>query len=96
MSVLKSKDGKNLILNCKCGCDEAVRFQVDKEDYDMYVILSYMNGSFYRDQGETFWRVFYKKIRKILSIVRNKDFYHNEVILTKDDWQEFKEYINSI
>lgn len=92
MAVLKSKDGKELIVSCKCGCDEGVRIQIDKEDYDMYAILTYLSGHFYTEQGGL-WR---KKLKKIWAIIRNKDFYYSDIIMTKDDFAEFKEYINSI
>lgn len=96
MAVFKSRDDKELIISCKCGCDEGIRFQIDKDDYDMYSVVTYLSGNFYAEQGETFWRVLCKKLKKIWAVIRNKDFYYSEIIMTKDDFTEFKEYINSI
>ena len=96
MSVLKNKDGTELLVDCQCGCDEGIRFRIDKEDFDYYCFMSYTNGKFYAEQGETFWWVFYKKLKKIWAIIRNKDFYYSEFTMTKDEFEEFKEYINSI
>ena len=95
MPVLKSKDEKNLIINCCCSCDEGIRFQVDKEDCDMYVVASYMSGNFYKEQAGC-CKMFKEKMKKIWKIIRNKDFYYSEVCMTKEDFKEFKEYINSI
>lgn len=95
MAVLKSKDEKNLVVTCKCGCDEAVRLQIDKEDYDYYCMVSFMNGNFYAEQYGCL-QVFCKKIKKIWAIIRNKDYYYSDIIMTKDEFEEFKEYINSI
>ena len=58
--------------------------------------MTYTNGNFYHAQGETMFRVFYKKLEKILAIIRNKDFYYSDIIMTKDEFNEFREYINSI
>jgi hypothetical protein len=96
MAVLKSNDNTNLIISCKCGCDEGIRFQIDKDDYDMYNIMTYLNGRFYAEQCETFWQVLCKKLKKICAVIRNKDFYYSEIVMTKDDFVEFKEYVNSI
>lgn len=96
MAALKNKDGTELYIDCNCGCDEGIRFKVDKEDCDYYCFMTYTNGNFYREQGETTWRVFYKKLEKILAIIRNKDFYYSDIIMTKDEFNEFREYINSI
>jgi hypothetical protein len=96
MAALKNKDGTELYIDCNCGCDAGIRFKVDKEDCDYYCFMTYTNGNFYREQGETTWRVFYKKLEKILAIIRNKDFYYSDIIMTKDEFNEFREYINSI
>lgn len=98
MSVLKNKDGKELYVDCCCGCDEGIRFKIDKfvDDFDYYCFMTYTNGQFYREQGDKLWRVFCKKLKKIWAIIRNKDFYYAEVIMTKNDFNEFREYINSI
>ena len=96
MAVLKNKNGTELLVDCCCGCDEGIRFRVDKEDYDYYCLMTYTSGNFYREQDETMWRVFCKKLEKIWAIIRNKDFYYSDIVMTKDDFEEFKEYINSI
>ena len=96
MAVLKNKNGTELIVDCCCCCDEGIRFRVDKEDYDYYCLMTYTSGNFYREQDETMWRVFCKKLEKIWAIIRNKDFYYSDIVMTKDDFEEFKEYISSI
>lgn len=96
MALLKSKDGAELYLDCGCGCDEGIRFRIDKEDYDYYCIMTYTNGQFYREQDDTMWKVLYKKLKKIWAIIRNKDFYYAEIVINKRDFCEFKDYINSL
>lgn len=96
MAILKNKDGTELLVDCHCGCNEGIRFTVDKDDFDYYCFMTYTNGQFYREQDDTLWRVFCKKLKKIWAIVRNKDFYYAEVTMNKDEFNEFKEYINNI
>ena len=92
MATLKSKDGNHLYIDCHCGCGEGIRFAVDREDYDYYCCMTYTNGNFYAEQGSTLR----KKLKKIWAIIRNKDFYYSDVVMTKDDFNEFREYINNI
>ena len=55
MSVLKTKDGRELILSCRCGCDDGIHFKIDK-DFEDYMYMTYTNGNFYRDQDNGFFR----------------------------------------
>lgn len=96
MALLKSKDGTELYLDCCCGCDEGIRFRIDKEDHDYYCIMTYTNGQFYREQGDTIWRVIQRKLKKIWAIIRNKDFYYAEIVVKERDFCEFRDYINSL
>lgn len=98
MAVLKSKDGTELLVDCCCGCNEGIRLRIDKfdEDLDYYCFMYYTNGQFYREQDDKMWIVFCKKLKKIWAIIRNKDFYYAEVTMSKDEFNEFREYINSI
>ena len=96
MSTLKNKNSTELFIDCDCGCDQGIRFKIDKDDCDYYCLMTYTSGNFYREQSETMWSVFRKKLKKIWAILRNKDFYYSDIFMTKDDFEEFKEYINSI
>ena len=72
MAVLKNKTGTELLVDCGCGCDDGIRFRVDKEDFDYYCFMSYTSGNFYRDQADTLWRVFLKKLKKVWAIIMRK------------------------
>lgn len=97
MAVLKNKNGKELYIDCCCGCDEGIRLKIDKfDDFDYYCWMTYTNGNYYSEYGETMWRVFCKKLKKIWSIIRNKDYYYSDIVMTKAEFDEFREYINSI
>lgn len=92
MAALKNKDGTELYIDCTCGCNEGIRFKVCKDDIDNYCFMSYTNGNFYVEQGGALC----KKFEKIWAIIKNKDYYYSDVVMTKDEFEEFKEYINSV
>ncbi len=45
MSVMISDDKKELIITCKCGCQDTIHIKVDDEDKDAdyYAIQTYLN-----------------------------------------------------
>ena len=96
MGVLFNKDRSELVITCNCGCDEGVHIKIDHDDYDYFCLMSYMNGNFYNDQNKKIIRVIEEKAKKIWAIIRNKDHYYSDIIMTKDQWKEFKEFINSV
>lgn len=96
MSVMISDDKKEMIVTCECGCHDAIHLRVDEEDKesDYYAIQTYMNGNWYRDQNDRILRCIGRKLKKIWAIVRNKDFYYSELMMSCEDFQKYKEYIN--
>lgn len=96
MAILKNKDGTELLVDCFCGCDEGIRFRIDKDCFDYYCFMAYTNGNFYKEQNDSFYGVIHRKLKKIWAIIRNKDYYYADVVMTKDEFEEFREYINSI
>ena len=96
MSVMRSKNGKELMVDCGCGCNEGVKIKVNTEDADMYFLVTYTNGNFYRDQNESIFGVIKKKLKKIYAILANKDYCYSEICMTKEDFLEFKEFVNNV
>ena len=99
MSVLISEDRKELIVTCHCGCGNAFHIQLDKslidedepEDQKVYGYMSYMRNDFVTEQGGR-WR---NKIKSIVRILRNKDYYYSDVLMTKGDWENFKKWVDA-
>lgn len=96
MSVLLSKNKKELIVSCSCGCNNGVHIKIDKEDPDFFCYTSYLSGNWYRDQDKKIRWIIWEKIKKIVAIIMNKDFYYAEIEMTKEDFKAFQEYINGI
>ena len=77
MAVMKNFDGNEIYIDCYCGCNDGIRFRIDKTDPDLYCFTTYTNGNFYREQSDSIFRVIRKKMKKIWAIIRNKDFYYS-------------------
>lgn len=89
MAVLKNFKDDELIVSCKCGCDNGIHIRINNYEDGDYAFLTYTNGNFYTQQ-----KSFLNKLKKIWAIIRNKDFHYSEILLTKDDFNEFKEWVN--
>ena len=52
MSVMISEDKKELIVTCKCGCQDTIHIKVDDKDKesDYYAIQTILSGNWCRDQ----------------------------------------------
>lgn len=104
MALLKSDDGKDLIVTCRCGCDEGVHIRIEKNlpainidpDNDTFCYVTCLNSYWYRDQGKKIRYVILDKLRKIWAIICNRDFYYSEILMTRKDFETFKEYINEV
>jgi hypothetical protein len=96
MAVLFNKDKTEMIVSCKCGCEESVHIRIDAEYPDYYAIWTYMNGSFYTDWKGRVFKTICRKLKKIWAIIRNKDYYYSDIIMSKVEFEEFREFINSV
>ena len=85
-----------MIVTCECGCHDVIHIRVDDtdKDYDHYAIQTYMNGNWYRDQDDRVLRSIGRKLKKIWAIIRNKDYYYSDILMSREDFRKFKEYIN--
>lgn len=89
MAVFKNFNEDELIIDCDCGCDQGIHFKIADFDDDNYILMTFTNGNYYKEQGP-----FLGKLKKIWAIIRNKDFYYSDVIMSKVDFERFKEWIN--
>ena len=48
------------------------------------------------DKEDKLLRVIERKLKKIWCIIRNKDFYYSDIIMKREEFEQFKEYINEI
>lgn len=91
MAIFKNFNDDELIINCKCGFDEGIHFKICDYGDETYSFLTYINGHFYKEQGSSF----VQKLKKIWAIIWNKDFYYSDVVMSKEEFKQFREWINS-
>lgn len=93
-----NKEKNAFYINCACGCEEALTFRIvppyDEKDTD-YAFITYSRGSFYAEQNTILDRI-YKKLSRIWAIIRNKDYYYSDIILTKEDFNQFVDCLNGV
>ena len=58
MAVLKVSDNSEMIISCKCGCDDGLRIKIEKDEED-YCFMTYLSGNWYKEQAG-----FIKKLKK--------------------------------
>lgn len=90
MATLKSNDNNEMIVTCDCGCDEGIRVRIDKS-FECYCYLTYVSGNFYKDQLGLL-----DKLKKIWKIIRNKDFCYSDIVMSKEDFIEYRNWLNSM
>ena len=43
MAVLKVSDNSEMIISCKCGCDDGLRIKIEKDEED-YCFMTFLSG----------------------------------------------------
>jgi hypothetical protein len=85
------EEDNRILINCDCRCGRG--FELIREEDETVIVSAISNNSF------TFESIFCKlktKLYKIWSIIRNKDYCYVDVVLTKEQFEEFKDAINKI
>lgn len=79
-----------MIVDAKRG----VHIKIDNSFGD-FSFMCFTNGNFYKDQYGSLG-VFKNKCKKIFAIIRNKDYHYSDIVMSKEDFQEFKNYVNQM
>lgn len=51
MAVLKASDNSEMIISCKCGCDDGLMIKIEKDEED-YCFMTYLSGNWYKDRRD--------------------------------------------
>ena len=94
MAVMISKDKNDLIVTCKCGCNDGIHLHIENDEDD-YVYQCFTNGNFYKEQ-DGMLDVLKNKLKKIWAIIRNKDYHYSDIMMNKEDFEQLREYINQV
>lgn len=94
-SVLSNKEGTDFAISCDCGCKNTIRIEKIIDETGNLISIGFLTDNYYNKQ-QTIWSIIKEKVKKIKCILTNKDFYHFEIILTNDQFNEFREYIDRL
>ncbi len=97
MSVFMTNDKKELVVTCSCGCQCSFHIAIDDENKDSnyYAFVCFLAGSEYKDiEGCSPWLAFKRKMEKLWCVLRNKDYCYSDTFMSKEEFEEFKRYIN--
>ena len=97
--VFKGEDEhtKLVIVNCNCGCDEAIQVKklvYDVNDEDEYY-LSVLTGEFSAMQRGIF-RTIGHRLKMAWKILRGKEYLLAEIVMTKEEFAEYKKLLEEI
>lgn len=88
---------KDINISCNCGCGNGFSFTFrieDDDDFD-YVYLSTFSSGFYANQCK-FLKILKRRIQAAWLMLRGKEFYLHEVVLTKEQWKDFVKAVNEV
>lgn len=75
---------------CKCGCRNGVILKFDNEDEELSVQLVSDNFYFRQNKGRMSFK---EKMRRIWHIVTGKEYCYFDILIDKDELQDFKEFV---
>lgn len=82
---------KLLLVNCNCGCDEAIQLKKLKE-YDDEYYLSLITSKFSAKQCGIF-RTIGHRINLAWKMLRGKEYLLTEVVLNKEEFEHLKDIL---
>ena len=88
---------KDINIYCNCGCINGFSFTFRIEDDDDldYVYLSTFASGFYAYQCK-FLKILKERIKAAWFMLRGKEYHLHEVILTKEQWDDFVKAVNEV
>lgn len=75
---------------CKCGCDNGIVLKADNEDEE--VSLQIVSDNFYSMQNKGKMSI-KEKFKRIWYIIKGKEYCYFDILIGKDELQEFKEFV---
>lgn len=92
--VPKEKEAKkDFSISCDCGCGSHIDFNFDT-DLD-WVNINLSEGIFYTEQ-KTIRSIIKDRIKLAWYCLRGKGFHFFDVMMTPEQWEEFKKAVNNV
>lgn len=84
---------KDINLRCKCGCGDAFQIIFRVDDDEDYAIISTLTPGFYAHKTGL-WSRMKRRFQAAWCMLIGKEYYLHEVVLNKEQWNEFVNEIN--
>jgi bifunctional N-acetylglucosamine-1-phosphate-uridyltransferase/glucosamine-1-phosphate-acetyltransferase GlmU-like protein len=85
---------KNLFnVNCDCGCGNGFLVQFLFDTDDDFIGISTVTSGFYSHQNK-FWHRIFRRVRAAWFMLRGKEYYLHDIVLSKENWKRFVETVN--
>lgn len=78
---------------CKCGCRNGVVLKADNEDDELSLQLVSDNFYMTQNKGRMSFR---EKIKRIWYVITGKEYCYFDILIGKDELQEFKEFVSRL
>lgn len=75
---------------CKCGCGNGIVLKADNEDEEVSLQIVSDNFYFMQNKGKMSIK---EKIKRIWYILKGKEYCYFDILIGKDELQEFKEFV---
>jgi len=75
---------------CKCGCGNGIVLKADNEDEE--VSLQIVSDNFYSMQNKGKMSI-KEKLKRIWYIIKGKEYCYFDILIEKDELQEFKKFV---
>ena len=94
--IFKGKDDytKVVIINCNCGCDEAIQIKKLCDADDEYY-LSIIAGEFGSTQRGVF-RTIGHRIKLAFKMLLGKEYLLTEIVMTNNEFEEYKKVLGEL
>lgn len=89
--VVNEKGKRYKTMFCKCGCGNGVILKADN-DKDFGVSLQLVSDNFYAGCNNR-RNLFKERVKRIWYIIRGKEYCYFDLLIDKDELQEFKEFV---
>ena len=90
----EDKHTKVVVVNCNCGCDEAIQIKKLTDDDNEYY-LSILAGEFGATQRGIF-RTIGHRIKLAFKMLLGKEYRLTEIVMTKAELEEYKKVLGEL
>ena len=84
---------KEILLKCTCGCSILALSRWEEDNFPPEYIISLYSITFGEKQNPI-WHNIQDRLKMIWCAIRGKQFYFYDLIISKDQLEEFKKFVN--